>query len=196
MPNYAFVGQPRCGKTLLMTWFLHGDYTANYEIFVNYKLMFPAKMMSPYDMLRIPFTDVDRHPKTLAIQEMDKWFDSRRSMRNENVLLSSLTGQSGKRNLNIYGDTQFWYRTDSVMRDIFEVIFHVEKPTLDQYKLPIAFNFWTENMGTGECSDLKSIPSPLLKPYYSMYDSYDPTIPLIQTKSMKQLKELYQPDAS
>ena len=187
MTVICFEGKPRTGKTLFMTFNAHHNYiNERSQIFSNYKLMFEHIMMSPYDMLKIPFNDVDRHPKTLCIQEADKWFDSHRSMRNENVLLSSLTSQSGKRNLNIYYDTQFYNRIDKSLRDVTEIIFHANVYISSKTKEPIAFQYTSETPN-GEFKELPIIPAPIFEPFYSMYNSYEATQPLTSTKSMKEI---------
>lgn len=194
MTGIAFVGPPRSGKTLFMTFHAYNDYINGHEIFSNYKLMFPHTLMSPYDMLKIPFDDVDRHPKTLCIQEASKWFDTRRSLRNENVLLSSLTGQAGKRNLSLYFDDQYFERIDRELRRSAEFIFHsraIEVYTDNKTKAPIAFEYSRENMYSGEYIRLPLIPATLLAPYFAMYDSYESTIPMTIGKSMKELNKLY-----
>src|SRR6185503_2543947 len=122
MTVIPFVGKHRTGKTLHMTIMAYNDYKNGYQIFSNYKLMFPHQYLTVYEMLRITMTDNDRNNKTLCIQEADKIFDSRSAMRGQNKLLTSLTGQSGKRNLNIYYDGQFWNRFDSGLRYVTEYV--------------------------------------------------------------------------
>lgn len=200
MTVIGFVGKPRTGKTLFMTFNAYPKLFEKipYTIYSNYKLMFPHTMISPYDMLKIPFTDVDRNPKCLMIQEADKWFDSRRSGRNENVLLSSLTGQSGKRNLDIFFDTQFWNRIDASLRDVTEIVFHANVYVDARTKIPLAFQFGIEDVYNGEIGinirKLPIIPAPILAPFYSMYNSYEATQPMTVGKKMKELKEMYQPE--
>ena len=183
MTVIAFVGKPRTGKTLHMTIMAHDDYQKGYKIFSNYQLNFPHKRLSVESMLKIPFDDVERNPKTLCIQEADKVFDSRRSMRNENVLLSSLTGQSGKRNLNIYYDTQFFNRIDSSLRDVTEYMI-VSSVYVDSLtKEPICFEYTMIDLYDYSQKHYK-IPVPIIRPFFNMYDSYATTKPIIESKSM------------
>lgn len=194
MTVIQFEGLPRTGKTLFMTFHGHTDFLNGYEIFSNYKLMFDHSMLSPYDMLKIPFDDVDRHPKTLMIQEVDKWFDSRRSMRNENVYLSSLTGQSGKRNLNIYVDTQYPRRVDTAIRDIIEYKYHAMVYIDSRTKEPLAFKYTMTDADDNILRELPPIPAIYLKPYYDMYDSYEATQPIVIGKSKKELNRIFNED--
>jgi len=193
MTGIAFIGPPRSGKTLFMTFHAYNDYINGHAIFSNYKLMFPHTLMSPYDMLKIPFDDVDRNPKTLCIQEASKWFDTRRSLRNENVLLSSLTGQAGKRNLSLYFDDQYFERIDRELRRSAEFVYHCRchSVKIGRIETPLAFEYIRENMYTGEYNKLTPIPATLLAPYFDMYDSYQATIPMTVGKSMKELDKLY-----
>lgn len=182
MTVIAFVGKPRTGKTLHMTMFAHSDFMQGFSIFANYKLNFQYTFVTPDDMLKIPFEDVERNPKTLCIQEADKIFDSRRSMRNENVLLSSLTGQSGKRNLNIYYDTQFYNRIDSSLRDVTEYVI-LSSVYINPRKEPLCFEYTMRDMHDLSERTYK-IPVPLAKPFYYMYDSYQTTKPITKSKKM------------
>jgi len=170
----AFVGKPRTGKTLGMTQLAYVNFQNGHEILTNYKLNFPSKSMSVGQMLQIPFDDVDRHPKTLCIQEADKIFDSRRSMKEENRLLSGLTGQSGKRNLNILYDTQFFSRIDSSLRYVTEYVVSCSCFIDDRTNQPIAFQYQYEDMFDGTIRKAL-IPAILLQPFYSMYDTYEAT---------------------
>ena len=174
MTVIAFVGKPRTGKTLGMTQLAYTNYRNGHEILANYKLNFPSKSMTVSQMLQIPFDDVDRHPKTLCIQEADKIFDSRRSMKEENRLLSGLTGQSGKRNLNILYDTQFFTRIDSSLRYVTEYVVSCSCFIDDRTKEPIAFQYTYEDMYDGRIRKAL-IPANLLQPFYSMYDTYEAT---------------------
>lgn len=187
----GFIGLPRTGKTLLMIYFAFLDFINGSEIMANLLLKSPFKYtrMNPYDMLKIPFDVMDREKKTLLIQEADKWFNARRSMRNENVLLGGLTGQSGKRNLNIYWDTQFPHLVDNQLREVTDVVFHAS--VLRVNGEPVSFQYTKEDRF--DTRDI-IIPAELLKPYYDMYDSYDTTPPLTETKSMKEIHNIVNPE--
>lgn len=183
MTVIAFVGKPRTGKTLGMTQAGYTNYCSGHEVLANYKLNFPSRTMTVNQMLQIPFDDVDRHPKTLLIQEADKIFDSRRSMKEENRLLSGLTGQSGKRNLNIFYDTQFWNRIDSSLRYVTEYVVSCSCFIDDKTKEAIAFQYQYEDMFDGRIRKAL-IPALLLKPFYSLYDTFE------TTKSLEQGSEV------
>lgn len=193
MTVIAFVGRPRTGKTLFMTFFAYNNYQKGHIIFSNYRMNFPSHKLDVYDMLNIPFDDVDRYPKTLCIQEADKIFDSRRSSRSENVLLSSLTGQSGKRNLDIFYDTQFFNRIDDSLRKVTEMIItsrcYYQKTNKED--IPIAFEYSITDVyeylekGIDYKPKKITVPALLLKPYFKMYDSYEATEPITTSRKMK-----------
>lgn len=194
MTIIGFIGKPRTGKTLLMVFMAYTNFINGHEIMANFTLKEPFKYtrMSPYDMLKIPYTVLDREKKTLLIQEADKWFNARRSMRNENTLLGGLTGQSGKRNMNIYWDTQFPHLVDNQLRLITDIVFHANIIVDNQTDKPLAFEYHREDIDG--ITKLAPIPAILMEPYYSMYDSYDPTSPMIQTKTMNEISEMINPD--
>lgn len=183
MTVIAFVGKPRTGKTLGMTQYAYTNYRNGYQTFSNYKLNFPSKMLTVPEMLQIPFDDVEQNPKTLCIQEADKIFDSRRSMKEENRLLSSLTGQSGKRNLDILYDTQFFSRIDSSLRRVTEYVVSCMAYIDGRTKKPLAFEYQWEDMNDFYNIKKVVIPASLLEPYYGMYNTYETTRPLTKQEA-------------
>lgn len=195
MTVICFEGKPRTGKTLFMTYFTYNNYVKGHEVFSNYVLKFPEitnqprpRIMSVEDMISIPFNDVDRQPKTLAIQEADKIFDSRRSGRSQNVLLSSLSGQSGKRNLDIFYDTQYFNRVDGALRMVTDIVITASVYTDSETRLPVAFEYTItdvyESMNNDYIPKKIVIPAPMLEPFYKMYDSYEVTRPTTKNKKM------------
>lgn len=153
--------------------------------------MFESTFVTQYDMLKIPFEDIERNAKTLCIQEADKIFDSRRSMRNENTLLSSLTGQAGKRNLNIYYDTQFWNRIDGALRYVTEFVCSCSSIINSKTKTPLAFEYEMIDM-YDMTSKKYIIPATMMEPFYAMYNSYETTTPLTASKSMEDISGIEQ----
>src|SRR5574339_495573 len=184
MTVIAFVGKPRTGKTLGMSVWAFDDFIHGHEIFSNYTLKFSQHpKMDVYDMLQIPFNDVDRNPKTLCIQEADKIFDSWQRTE-ENRLLSSLTGQSGKRNLNIYYDTQFFSRVQKSLRMVTEFIIETVAYIRSDNKEPIAFQYEITDVYDASTRKIlipvtTVINGYKLSDYYNMYDSYETTKPLV-----------------
>lgn len=189
MTVIAFVGKPRTGKTLTMTTFGYEDYKLRqHEIFANYWVKFSQHpKMDVYDMLNIPFTDLQRNPKTLLIQEADKIFDSWLRTE-ENRLLSSLTGQSGKRNLNIYYDTQFYTRIQKALRAVTDLKIEMSSYIDKHTKNPIAFEYSIqEQIDFDVFHETHHFILPInsiihgmaISDYFKQYDSYEVTQPFI-----------------
>lgn len=134
------------------------------------------------DFLAISHMENDRNPKTICIQEFSKLFDSRRSGREENRLLSSVTGQSGKRNVDILYDDQFPTRIDKGMRDVTDLTILCES-ILDEKKMPIAFRYtWFEGFLLYPTGQSYVLPEIFMKQFYNDYDTYEITKPLMGKK--------------
>jgi len=171
----AIIGKPRTGKTLFLTAVGFNDYHSKRKIFSNYDLKFPYKNYDLEDLLSISTMEMEISPKTVLMQEASKWFDARRSGRRENVLLSSFTGQSGKRDIDIYYDDQFITRIDRGLRDITDFSF-VSNCIRDGDKKPIVFEY---EMYAGYFSIPMNrtirIPAFEMEKYYEMYNTRQPT---------------------
>jgi len=129
------IGKPRMGKTLFLTMMAYFDLIGNNpvlamknrfmakvkrKIYSNYPLSFENTPYTMDDLLMIKHMSMDIEPKTFLMQEAGKWFDSRSSMSEENKDLINFTGQSGKREANLYYDDQFITRIDRGLRDVTE----------------------------------------------------------------------------
>lgn len=134
------IGKPRTGKTLFLTMIGSNDYKNGRKIYSNYWLDFPYEKYDIENLLSIASMEMDINPKTVLMQEASKWFDSRRSGRRENVLLTSFTGQSGKREIDIYYDDQFVTRIDRGLRDVTDFTF-LSDIVLGQDRKPILFTY-------------------------------------------------------
>jgi hypothetical protein len=134
--------------------------------------------------------EMDIAPKTVLIQEASKWFDSRRSGRKENVMLTSFTGQSGKREIDILYDDQFMTRIDSGLRDITDISYvsecmpmHPKKPMIFRYSQFKGYFRYDMNKSI-------KLPAFYMEQYYSMYDTRKPTESLEGTKDKEKRKSL------
>jgi hypothetical protein len=181
----AIIGAPRTGKTLYLTMIGYLEFLSGRKIYANYPIYFPHTHLDIEDLLSIQHMEMDIYPKTVLIQEASKWFDSRRSGRKENVMLSSFTGQSGKREIDIFYDDQFMTRIDSGLRDITDVSYmseamprHPEKPIIFRYSQFI--RYFAVDMHKAII-----LPAFYMEQYYSMYDTRKPTESLEGTKDNK-----------
>jgi len=173
------MGKPRSGKTLYLTAIACNDYKSKRKIYSNYTLSFPYHNYDLEDLLSISTMEMDITPKTVVMQEASKWFDARRSGRRENVLLSSFTGQSGKRDIDIYYDDQFITRIDRGLRDITDFSF-ISNCIRDTKKNPIIFEY--EAYGGYFAYPLNRtirIPAYIMESFYEMYNTRQPTQPLM-----------------
>lgn len=165
------------------------DFQHGRKIYANYEMLPPIEFTryDIYDMLNIANMEMDISPKTLLIQEASKWFDSRRSSSKENVALTSLTGQSGKREIDILYDDQFASRIDKGLRDITDqtIVCHCER--MQDGKTPFYFQyllfdgFPTEHYFryTGK---QYMLPASFMQQFYSFYNTREPTKALIMRK--------------
>lgn len=183
MTIIGIIGKPRTGKTLLLTAIGYTDYIMKRKIFSNYALSFNYQPYDIVDLLTIATMEMEISPKTVLMQEASKWFDSRRSGRAENVLLSSFTGQSGKRDIDIYYDDQFPTRIDKGLRDITDYTF-ISNVVRDINKNPLMFEY--EMYGGYFAYSMHRIlkmPAFLMQRYYKMYDTRQPTQALIDSST-------------
>lgn len=190
MTVIAFIGKPRTGKTLHMTFLGYENYKRGNKIFTNYKTTFGTKL-EINELLQIPFQDIDRNPKTLMIQEADKWFDSRSPMKVENKLLNNLTGQAGKRNLDIYLDTQFWNRLDNAIRYVVDTII-TASAFVDKFKNPLAFHYtsidvWDYQNDPNYTPKEYTLTIHQMQPYFKLYDSFEPTKGLTKKQKIEEI---------
>jgi|SRR6185503_2001283 len=192
MTVICWEGLPRTGKTRGMVEYAYPSQLMGWETSANFDVYWErTKKLDMHDILDIPFTDLDRNPKQVLIQEADKWFDS--WVRNEDTrVLSSFTGQAGKRNLDILYDTQYFSRIQKALRRITEFLIECSAyviPTGYKRYEPIAFEYQINRLGAGE--ERIPIGKPITLPinmsingkkvyeYYYMYNSYEATMPII-----------------
>jgi hypothetical protein len=178
----GIIGKPRMGKTLYLTMIGNFDYLAHRKIYSNYTLSFPFQPYSIEDLLSISTMEMELSPKTVLMQEASKWFDARRSGRNENVLLSSFTGQSGKRDIDIYYDDQFITRIDRGLRDITDMTY-LANCVYTPDKTPLIFEY-EQYYGYFSYPTGKTLrfPAGFMEQFYEMYNTREPTAPLIKNE--------------
>lgn len=172
-------GKPRTGKTLYLTMLGYFDLNAGRKLYANYNVNYENTRLDIKDILGIAEMEMDISEKTVLIQEASKWFDARRSMRTENVLLSSFTGQSGKREIDIYYDDQFYSRIDKALRDVTDYTFYCKcirdnkkNPIMFEYRMYEGFPFEPNFQPTGK---VFRFPAFAMQQFYSMYDTREPT---------------------
>lgn len=182
MTTTAIIGPPGSGKTLYLVMLGYIDSELGKRIISNFSLSFKHEKVDIYQMLEIIESD-DIKPTTLLIQEASKWFDSRRSMRIENAVLSSLAGQQRKREMDIYYDDQYITRIDAGLRDITEksYIANCVYKKGETTKIPLIFEY-EEYQGYFKYPTNRTIrfPAFYMADFYGMYDTKERTMPLIK----------------
>jgi hypothetical protein len=170
------IGKPRQGKTLFLTMMGYFDMLAKRQLFSNYALSFDYTPFDMDDMLSIKHMQMDVEPKTFLLQEAGKWFDSRRSMSPENTDLINFTGQSGKRETNLYYDDQFITRIDRGLRDVTDKSY-VANCTRKSDGTPIIFTY-EEYGGYFQYPTNRTLKFPAfwISRFYEMYDTRQATI--------------------
>jgi hypothetical protein len=181
MTTTAIIGQPGTGKTLYLTMIGNMDYIAGKRIVSNYSLSFEHRKVDIYELLQIIDDVQDNIPTTVLIQEASKWFDARRSMRIENSVLSSLTGQQRKRDMDIYYDDQFITRIDAGLRDITNYSFISNAKFMPDGKTPFMFEY-EQYYGYFRAATNKTMrfPASFMEQFYRMYNTKEITAPLVK----------------
>lgn len=193
MVTTGIIGKPRTGKTLYLCMMAYFDYLAGRKIWTNFPVYFPPipNNVAPTpleieDIQGIVDMEMEISPKSVFIQEASKWFDARRSMRKENVLLSSFTGQSGKREIDIYYDDQFPTRIDMGLRDITDYTMIPEALPSHPMK-PFVFRYH-QYAGYFDFDMSRSVvyPAQFMESFYPLYDTRKPTMPLERIKELEE----------
>lgn len=187
MPIIGIIGKPRTGKGLIETRLGYDNFKKGHKVDGNYSTIYGRKVTIE-TMLTSPFQSVDRDFKTLLIQEADKIFDRMKMTSEVNRLLRSLVGQSGKRNLSIYWDTQYLHRVSPDLVDLTEMLIASSVYIDSKTKESICFEYdffefdgrrITEDKGTMRFTKYD------MAPYYMMYDTYEPTAPIWNYEEQK-----------
>lgn len=186
------IGKPRMGKTLFLTmmgWFdsigqnpilgsiNHFMDSTKRRIFANYALSFDYTPYDLDDVLSIKHMKMDIEPKSFLMQEAGKWFDSRNSMSKENQDLINFTGQSGKRETNLYYDDQFITRIDRGLRDVTDRSYIADCVRNPTNGMPLMFRY--EEYGgyfQYPTNHTLKFPAFYMSKFYDMYNTRQATI--------------------
>lgn len=194
MTTVGVIGQAGTGKTLYITAMGKLAYETGIQqellgleptrVVSNYWLAFPHTKVDIYGMIDIINED-NTQPTVLLIQEASKWFDARRSSREENVLLTSLTGQQRKRDMDIFYDDQFMSRIDLGLRDITHQSF-ISNANPAYPEKPIVFEY-EQYYGYFKAPTGKTLrfPAFFMEQFYEDYNTKEVTPPHIPIKKKK-----------
>ena len=186
------IGKPRMGKTLFLTMMGYFDFIGDNlilamksrfmskikrKIYANYPLSFQYEAFTMNDILSIKNLEMDIEPKTFLMQEAGKWFDSRNSMSDANKDLINFTGQSGKREANLYYDDQFITRIDRGLRDVTEYSYVANCTRNPLTGEPILFEY-EEYAGyfLAPTNHTIKLPAFYMKQFFDMYNTRFATV--------------------
>lgn len=188
----AFVGPIGSGKTCLMTYFLLKEYVELHRrILANYELKFPLRPVihSPIrpccpEEGYLPEsldTNIFMDPKNPLLQSVtvgwdEMWIDldSRFSVSDQNRIITTITNQSRKRRMNIYGTSQTFKQIDVRFRNEVQMVVRTKmKKDILFYEM---FNRQTGNMTTHAVR---------AKPFWDLYDTHQ----IIERNILKKKKQ-------
>ncbi len=132
MTVIAIVGQPRSGKTLLMTIILKNDHDdKNNRIFSNYKLTFAHEILNKDFMKKYVKDKETLINSSIGLDDVHTFMESRISGSVKNRIGSYFMLQTGKNNIDLVYVTHFIGMVDKRLRAITEYVLY---PTFDKEK--------------------------------------------------------------
>lgn len=183
----GLVGEMRSGKTLLMTLLLHDDNVRGKEVIANYHLNFNSEVLDVNaldESIRGGDTDYFKD-KSIGIDEIHVFMDSRGSGQKRNKMMSYFLTQSGKLDTTVYWTSQFLRQVDVRLRLNTQILYKCERYSLRNGK---KYALRQDDKREEFCIDahkhfLKDTPKGLMyvyektltiknpKKYYSLYDT-------------------------
>jgi ABC-type dipeptide/oligopeptide/nickel transport system ATPase component len=171
----GIVGEMGSGKTLLMTYFLYGDFLENRQIYSNYHLEFKYSLIKLKELIEKAKHKEQLKNATIGIDEIHIFFESRRSGSKKNIVGSYLVTQSRKRSLDIVYTTQFFYQVEKRIRDNTQYLIRSHKVADDvyQYEFHKRVDTLTIEGGGGEFQLIKTfiIRHKSARAIYKLYDT-------------------------
>lgn len=156
-------GEPRSGKTLLMTILLYRDYRNGRKILTNYNTTF-SELIEPLTLL-----DFGVKKANIGLDEIHTFIDSRLNS-DVNRYFSYFTTQSGKREIKIYYTAQIYSSVDKRMRAL------TSKAILAEDKGGY-FKYTTIDRA-GKVSGRRKMAKSKAEKYYPLYNTEEIIYPL------------------
>ena len=194
-----YYGMTGSGKTLNAVYDAMLDRIRGRRIFSNMKrLRIPnCVYVAPKTLIRAldPSLTTDpqltetllntREPKTLILDEISKWWDSRRHAHKENQYLAYFVDQSRKRNINLIVidqhiggfDVRGRQLVDKLIRCVCEYIPNTNPPE------PLNFHQYVTDLEWRKFYKFYT-PAEALKPFYELYDTYEHIVPIDMISDM------------
>jgi len=128
----TYLGRRGSGKTLTMVKDAYIEFKRGKTIVSNMTGIPFAQFMDNKDILALDKNSTLKNA-VILIDEAQIFFDSRRSMKKENISFSNFVQQIRKRNIDLYLTTQFANSIEKRLRDHTDIIAKVK--FIDMYKL-------------------------------------------------------------
>lgn len=117
-----YLGRRGAGKTLSMVKDAYLYHKGGFKIISNMStLNFEHTYMTNEEILKLT-KDSDIKNCVIVVDEVQLLFDSRRSMKKENITFSNFIQQIRKRNIKLLGTTQFDNTIDKRLRDHTDIL--------------------------------------------------------------------------
>lgn len=154
------IGNIREGKTTLTSIFA---LDSDKEIYSNYKLKLKKyHHIEPDDLFTLP-DNID-----IFIDEAYTWLESRKSGKDINVYFSHILFQSGKRDINIYLNSQLLSALDVRFRDMSNVVIECFKDIKNEY---FQYDIYVNKKGYLIFNRTKLLPFSEAKIYWKYFDT-------------------------
>lgn len=121
----TYLGRRGSGKTLTMVKDAYIAHKRGKKVISNMKGIPFATYMNNNDILKLDKTS-KLFNAVILIDEAQIFFDSRRSMKKENISFSNFVQQTRKRNIDLYLTTQFANSIEKRLRDHTDIIAKVK----------------------------------------------------------------------
>jgi len=121
----TYLGRRGSGKTLTMVKDAYLAFKRGKKVISNMKNIPFAEYMSNEDILALD-KNSNLKDAVILIDEAQIFFDSRRSMKKENINFSNFVQQIRKRNIDLYLTTQFANSIEKRLRDHTDIIAKVK----------------------------------------------------------------------
>lgn len=132
----GLIGEMRSGKTLMMTLLLHDDMIKKRKVLSNYNLNFKSELLNVNELdLAIRKKNTDYFSdKSIGIDEIHVFMDSRGSMQKRNKMMSYFITQSGKLDSTVYWTSQFLRQVDVRLRINTQILYKTERYIIKNHK--------------------------------------------------------------
>lgn len=163
---YLAIGKQGSGKTVMITKLCMDNYNKDRKVYSNYKLF---KIPYEHITLEILLDKLDHDPTSLndsiiLLDEIHIYLDSLDFMRKNNRRLQTFFSQLRKRNILLFGTTQYIMNVDIRIRRQCMNIFDMEHIYKNMFKVTTLYidGYFTEEISSYHI---------ILSDYYDAYDT-------------------------